>query len=320
MSQAAPSRLTAPGGDGVAIVTRTKNRPLLLRRAIESVLCQSHPNWVQVIVNDGGEPAAVEALVAEYLPRYGERLLVIHNGASVGMEAASNIGLRATDSRFCVIHDDDDAWHPEFLARTVAALMAPTSPTYRGVIAWSEMVREAIEGTTVTEVERSSFNSWARDVSFWRMLHLNSFPPISFLYERSALEEIGYYNEAMPVLGDWEFNLRFLERYDIAVVPEHLAHYHIRTEGAPREFGNSITAGFDRHMTQHTLLVNALLRDDLEKGTVGLGVLANLARDLQIMKDQTAEVGQRMDKAAADAAARRRRRLSNRIRRFFGMR
>ena len=46
----------------VAIITRTKNRCLLLRRAIESVLAQSFADWTHVIVNDGGNRYEVDLL------------------------------------------------------------------------------------------------------------------------------------------------------------------------------------------------------------------------------------------------------------------
>lgn len=287
MTDPGPSRLCAPGGDGIAVVTRTKDRPLLLARAIESVLAQSHQNWVHAIVNDGGAEAPVEELVERYLPRYGERLIVIHNGASRGMEAASNIGLRATDSYCCVIHDDDDAWHPEFLAEAIRALESRTSPNYRGVVCWSDMVSERIDGDTVSETQRVGFNSWLRDVSLWRMLYLNSFPPISFLFERAALAEIGLFDESLPVLGDWEFNLRFLKRFDIAVLPKTLAYYHIREAGAPAAFVNTITGSSGHHMTQRTLLINHLVRKELDTGKLGLGTLINLATDLHELREQT---------------------------------
>ena len=285
MSQSNPSKLIAPGDDGVAIVTRTKNRALLLRRAIESVLGQTHKNWVQVIVNDGGDTEPLDALLAEYLDRYGDRLLVIHNPRSLGMEAASNLGLRATGSRYCVIHDDDDSWHPDFLARTTAALGG--SPDYRGVVTWSERVLEDMSADTVTEVRRGSFNSWLRDVSIWRMLHENCFPPISFLFERAVFDEIGYFDASLPVLGDWEFNLRFVQLYDIAVIHDHLAYYHHRTPNVAGAMSNSVVGGDHLHKTHRVLLVNRLLRRDLEAGRMGLGTMISIASDLETLKIRT---------------------------------
>ena len=50
------------GGDRpsgrVAIITRTKDRPFLLPRAIDSVLKQTQGDWIHVIVNDGGDASS----------------------------------------------------------------------------------------------------------------------------------------------------------------------------------------------------------------------------------------------------------------------
>jgi len=39
----------------VAIIMRTKNRPILLARALKSVLEQEYQNWHLYLINDGGE-------------------------------------------------------------------------------------------------------------------------------------------------------------------------------------------------------------------------------------------------------------------------
>src|SRR5579884_96060 len=103
----------------VAVVTRTKNRPLLLKRCIESVLNQTYKDWFHIIVNDGGDVTTVEGVVAAYLDRYNGRVRVLHNETSVGMQNASNQGIRATESEYIGIHDDDDTWHGMFLEECV---------------------------------------------------------------------------------------------------------------------------------------------------------------------------------------------------------
>ncbi|WP_368859267.1 glycosyltransferase family A protein, partial [Xenorhabdus bovienii] len=61
----------------VGIVTRTKNRAVLLRRALESVKDQTYPHWQLVIVNDGGQPEPVDALVNSVFGN-DKRVSVIH--------------------------------------------------------------------------------------------------------------------------------------------------------------------------------------------------------------------------------------------------
>ena len=60
------------------VVTRTKNRPLLLERAIVSVISQDYPNWKHIIVNDGGESQPVENLIEKYADAYKGRVQTIH--------------------------------------------------------------------------------------------------------------------------------------------------------------------------------------------------------------------------------------------------
>ena len=74
----------------VGIIMRTKNRPLLLERALNDVLRQVFTDWTMVIVNDGGDPAPVDDLVRRYAEAFRGRVAVVHNRTSVGMEAASN--------------------------------------------------------------------------------------------------------------------------------------------------------------------------------------------------------------------------------------
>jgi glycosyltransferase involved in cell wall biosynthesis len=96
--------------DSVDIVTRTKDRPILVKRSIESVLNQSHQNWFHVIINDGGDIETLEMIISKYADIYRDRLKLIHNPSSVGAGPALNVGMKASNSEYIVTHDDDDSW------------------------------------------------------------------------------------------------------------------------------------------------------------------------------------------------------------------
>ena len=74
----------------VAIITRTKNRPLLLERALNSVSSQTLKDFVWVIVNDGGDQEPVNQIVAS---GQNDGLVVkcIHNQESLGMEVTVTV-------------------------------------------------------------------------------------------------------------------------------------------------------------------------------------------------------------------------------------
>lgn len=271
----------SPLGHGkTAVITRTKSRPLLLRRALESVLGQTDPDFIHVIVNDGGDATELNSLLQPFLHRYAGRLKVLNHAKSRGMEAASNQGLLASESRYIAIHDDDDAWHPEFLEKMTQQLdTAPGARRIGGVVCFATEILERMTESSVTQVSSRSLSHMVNDLSLWRILAGNCFPPISFLYKRSVYAEIGgLYREDLPVQGDWEFNVRFLQKYNIGMLGEHLARYHTRVveeKRSPSAYANSLQ-GADRHEVYKTLIRNEYLRRDLERGQLGIGYLMNL--------------------------------------------
>lgn len=243
-----------------AIITRTKNRPLLLRRAVRSVLQQISPDWMHVIVNDGGDPDEVKDVVEPHTGDYAGRLKIVTNTTSIGMEAASNLGIRACQSDYILIHDDDDSLEPEFLTETVRYLGDPPSPQIAGVVSLVNRIDERIEGDTVYETGRSLYKSLAPCIGIAEMANLNPFPPISFLYRRSVLDDIGWYDEKLPVLGDWDFNLRFIMKHDIGVIQKRLCNYHHRPSIVSGDMGNTVHAQSKLHWHYNIVVRNRFAR------------------------------------------------------------
>lgn len=253
----------------VAIITRTKDRHILLKRALYSLQQQTFKEFIWVVVNDGGEKKYVNQIVEDGR-KSGIIINLIHNKQSLGMEAASNCGIRSVDSEFIVIHDDDDSWDPEFLQKTVEFL--DKKEIYGGVVSLSTQVNEEINGENVEIKEFKPFNPHLKNIYLTEMACTNLFPPISFIYRRSVTNEIGFYNSNLPVLGDWEFNLRFLEKFDIGVIYEPLAFYHHRPN-VDGIYGNTIYSGISKHIEYDSLVRNSLVRKDLKSGQLGLGYL-----------------------------------------------
>jgi glycosyltransferase involved in cell wall biosynthesis len=251
---------------------------------MQAVLAQSYPNWVHIIVNDGGEPQPVDMLVAGTAGEYKDRARVVHNPMSMGMEVASNIGIRESDGELITLLDDDDSWHPEFLARCVTALEKKKTPSIRGVVTQSMRVMETIEtthlGEAVRELRREPFNPRLARVEMRELLAANLFTVNSFVYERDALHDTGLYREDLPVLGDWEFNIRFLCNFDIDVIPYPLTYFHHRHDVKTGTLANTVIAGRQQHLFYASLLRNELLRQDLRSGRSGLGTLMMIATEL----------------------------------------
>lgn len=226
---------------------RTYERPVLLARAIASVQNQTFSDWELIIVNNGGDPAGVENVVSVARTTTGtSTITVMHLPDRVGMEEASNQGLRASTSQYFAIHDDDDSWRPTYLATAVHTFSA--HPTAAAVLTGVTRVHETFKGGKVWPEKHENFPLDDARLTYDRLIGGNTFPPIAALFRRSLLDNIGYFDSSLPVLGDWEFNLRAVRDGGFVFVPERLANYHTRTPDSDRASGNSITVGEDLHL------------------------------------------------------------------------
>ena len=261
----------------VAVITRTKDRAVLLERAIQSVHSQTFKDFVHVIINDAGDPAPVDRLLDKYKTLIDGRVKVIHNAESNGMEAASNKAIKSVDSLYVAIHDDDDTWHSEFLERAIERLKQ--APDAKGVVVKTNKIIEEIKGegsaATVSILKTQPWMPDLKVINLYRQCMDNQMTPITFLYERSVYGEIGYYDENLPVLGDWDFGIRFLQKYEVEFLDPGfaLANYHHRKFVAGSKTNNSFGDGVEKHRYWSNKLMNKYLRQELAEGRLGVGYI-----------------------------------------------
>ena len=110
----------------VAIIIRSKDRLPFLARALADIAAQTFTDWQALVINEGGHAAGVDALLAAQPPALQEKIAVLHLSQNLGRSGSAQKGLDASDGEYFALHDDDDTWHPAFLARTTAWLEAHT--------------------------------------------------------------------------------------------------------------------------------------------------------------------------------------------------
>jgi len=95
----------------VSVIIPTLRRPVLLERALRSVLGQTFRHYEIIVVIDGPDtetdPAAITAL--------DERIRVLSLPSNVGLAEARNVGIRHAQGRYIALLDDDDEWLPRKL-------------------------------------------------------------------------------------------------------------------------------------------------------------------------------------------------------------
>lgn len=264
----------------VAVIMRTKNRPILLARAIESVIQQTYKNWHLYLINDGGDIEIVDEVV-EYNSNYlMNKITIIHNSNSLGMEAASNCGFNIAIEEFVVVHDDDDSWNPNFLEETVNYLN--TNKNAVAVLTKCKVIHETIIDDTVKELCTFDWPYWNDFVDIRTLLKGNISPPICLLIRMKVAKYIGNFNENLPVLGDWDYNLRLFRVGEIKTISKILAYYHHRPNtNNDNIYANSIIGGRNLHKEYEIQYRNSLVRKSLIENQANYGILHLLLNEIE---------------------------------------
>ncbi|MDX9843848.1 MAG: glycosyltransferase family A protein [Aquabacterium sp.] len=272
----------------ISVITRTKDRAVFLRRCADDLINQRFPDMQWVIVNDGGNPKPVDEISA-YARGQGLDCLVVHLKDNVGLPEGSNTGIRESASQYIHLHDDDDSLEPGFYENMCGFLDKDVKGHFGGVVCSTNRIDERVTESRIEQLSKRPIHHSKNATHIADILTKNQFSPISFVYRRSCLASVGHYDTNLPVLDDWDFNIRFLMQFDIASVYDYLANYHFRS------IKTGPLAQTVQSSLQHELFAAVLRNKYFREGTASIGnampgLLMNVGRNFQIQHGRTLEI------------------------------
>ena len=113
------SEMDAQTQPKVSVYIPTKNRPVMLKRAIDSVLNQDYPN-VEVVVSDDGSTDNTPEFMYDYCKQH-DNIIYIRSETSNGACHARNKAILASTGEFITGLDDDDRFTPDRIRQFVEA-------------------------------------------------------------------------------------------------------------------------------------------------------------------------------------------------------
>ena len=229
----------------VTIVTRTYNRPYLLERCIQSVLSLDYASWNHVIVINSGDDKSVRSLVDKYEEAYAGRSLVIYLEDALPLGAAINVGIRATHSDYIILLDDDDRLLPSSLSELVAEMCAAPA-SLKAVHCNTSIVDESVFKNKIFHIGERPNPYQNKFVNVFNLLNDVNYTPVTFLFERSVLNQIGYFDEKPDSLPEWKFWVYLLSHVQIGFVDKTLATWHNRIRSSERNYIHSDAAALRR--------------------------------------------------------------------------
>ena len=158
--------------DLVSVVMPVYKAQATLRRAIDSVLAQTH-TALELLVVDDCSPDESWALIADYA-RNDRRVRPIRLAANSGVAAARNIGLDAAAGRWIAFLDSDDWWHARKLELHLAAMREAGAR-----VSYSGFERVSEDGRALSYVEPPP------EVTYAEMLKSNHIGNLTGMYDRA---------------------------------------------------------------------------------------------------------------------------------------
>ncbi|PRY01844.1 glycosyltransferase [Allonocardiopsis opalescens] len=204
----------APAGrrPDVTVVIPTRDRPRLLRDALDSVWAQDYPGGVHcLVVHDQCAPDPSLAARGGSPPRSTS---VLVNARTPGLAGARNTGLLAAATELVAFCDDDDLWLPGKLRRQVGVLAADPDAQ---LVCCGIRIRY---GDTTAERSLDTAQVTLAELLRSRLTELH---PSTFLLRTSAVRGgVGLVAEDIPgsYAEDYEFLLRAARQAPVRNVPE----------------------------------------------------------------------------------------------------
>lgn len=209
----------------VTVIIPTRDRPRMLRDALESLVRQTYGEWRAIVVNDAG--ADIADVVGSLPPQAASRITTIDLQSPHGAAGARNRAIAQAKGEILAFLDDDDVWLPEHLATLVDALARSGAPVaYTQSVAVEERI---VDGQRI-ELRRAD----ARDYRYSRAVLLvrNVIPIVNWGMRRECFARWGGFDETLACAEDWELLLRFSGHTPFLRIPKTTAEIHVRADAA----------------------------------------------------------------------------------------
>ena len=192
----------------ISVVIPSYNRAHTLQRALQSVFAQSSAVDEVILVDDGSTDDSA-AMVARDFPG-----VVIIRQPNRGVSAARNKGIETAQHNWIALLDSDDCWLPHKI-QTVRETAAnhPGYILYHSDEIW---VRRGVRVNPMQKHRKSG--GWI----FAQCLPLCAISPSAAVIQKSALLDLGLFDESLPACEDYDLWLRLCHGFPVHYIEQPL--------------------------------------------------------------------------------------------------
>lgn len=206
--------------DLVSVIIPTCNRVDLLKKALDSVLCQTYQNVEIIIVDD----ASTDNTQRFCYSLNNERISYYRFETSKGGNYARNFGVKNSKGNIIAFLDDDDEWLPSKLYEQLSVLK--TRPTVGLVYTGANVIN--IQHGLNYKITPKKRGNLSRSILTFNYIGTTS----SVMMRRCIFEDAGMFDIDMPQLQDYDLWIRVCQICDIDYIDKTLINYYVHSNGS----------------------------------------------------------------------------------------
>lgn len=212
-----------------SVIIPTYNRKDLLKIALGSVLDQTFMDLEVTVIDDGSTDKTPEMIGKYNDPRIKYLFQENHGPAH-----ARNRGIELSKGKLIAFLDSDDKWVPQKLERSIEYVNKfPDVKIFHTEEVWYR------KGKLLNQKKKHKKPS---GFVYTHALPLCCIGISTAIVKRDVFEDIGVFDEGLPVCEDYDFWLRATNRYKVKLIPEYLT---IKNGGRPDQLSSQ--PGLDKY-------------------------------------------------------------------------
>lgn len=216
----------------LSICIPTCNRPLLIKRALNSILPLR--KRIEIIITDNSLDDATEKIVYQYLKGFDVSWRYFRNIPQISSTENQNQCIRMAQGEFIhILHDDD-----YLLSESIKELILLLENTRDKVLMFG-VKKVSLEERLIAEQKISKTTYFPPTVALVKVLSNSSFIHIpSLVIHRDVYQDIGLFNPSIKNADDFELFVRIFSTYGITYYSFSLAAYTIHDQSKTMEMFN----------------------------------------------------------------------------------
>ena len=185
----------------ISVIIPTFNRKKTLGRAIQSVMNQSLSPFEILIIDDGSNDGTEEWVKENF-----QNIKYIYQN-NRGVSSARNIGIENANGDWVAFLDSDDEWLPNKLHEQVKAI--ESNPKIKFFHTNEIWIRN---GVRVNQMKKhKKYGGYI----FEKCLDICRISPSSVIMHKSIFQNIGLFDERLPICEDYDMWLRITSQYEV---------------------------------------------------------------------------------------------------------